>query len=249
MQKSRRILAALVLAAAVSSHAGETITVVADLWCPYNCVPGSAKEGIALDILRRSLEGVEIQYQLMDWDQAIVRSRAGEFDAIVGAAHSDAPDFVFPAKSFAFTRNCLYAPSKSAWKFSGYAELSKIRLGAIKSYTYGKPVDDYIAGASADKMLIAEGEAPLNDLIAALDAGKIDVLVSDKNVFSYTANELGKRDAYRMEGCGEQDDIYIAFSPANKERAQKLADKVTAAIEDLQKKHLMPAIYSRYSGH
>ena len=74
------------------------------------------------------------------------------------------------------------------------------------------------------------------------------MLVSDKNVFSYTTNELGKRDNYHMDGCGEQDDIYIAFSPANKERAQKLADKVTAAIEELSKKKLMPAIYSRYSG-
>jgi hypothetical protein len=72
--------------------------------------------------------------------------------------------------------------------------------------------------------------------------------VSDKNVFSYTANELGRRDAYHMDGCGDQDDIYIAFSPANKARAQQLADKVTAAIEELSKKKLMPAIYSRYSG-
>jgi len=244
----KRTLLALALGAAASSYAGETITVVADLWCPYNCQPGAAKEGIALDILRRSLQGVEIKYQLMDWDQAITRSRAGEFDAIIGAARSDAPDFVFPAKSFAFTRNCFYASAKSAWRFSGYEDFAKVKLGVIKSYTYGDQADKYITGAKPEQLLVAAGETPLNDLIAALDAGKIDVLVSDKNVFSYTANELGKRDAYRMEGCGDQDDIYIAFSPANKERAQQLADKVTAAIEELSKKKLMPAIYSRYSG-
>jgi len=244
----RRLFCVWALGAAVWSHAGETITVVADLWCPYNCEPGSAKEGIALDILRRSLQGVEINYKIMDWHKAIERARVGEFDAIIGAAHSDAPDFVFPTKSFAYTRNCFYAPAKSAWKFSGYADLSKSKLGVIRSYTYGKPADDYIVSAAPDKLLVAEGETPLNDLITALDASKIDVLISDKNVFSYTTNELGKRDAYRMEGCGEQDDIYIAFSPANKERAQKLADQVSVAIEELSKKHLMPAIYSRYSG-
>lgn len=228
--------------------AGETITVVADLWCPYNCTPGAGKEGIALDILRRSLTGVEIKYQLMDWDQAITRTRAGEFDAIIGAARSDAPDFVFPAKSFAYTRNCFYAPAKSAWKFSSYADLAKIRLGTIKAYSYGTAADEYIAAAAPEKLMIAEGETPLKDLITALDAGKIDVLISDKNVFAYTANELGKRDNYHVDGCGEQDDIYIAFSPANKERAQQLADKVTKAIDELSKKHLMPVIYSRYSG-
>lgn len=244
----KRTLLALALGAAASAYAGETITVVADLWCPYNCQPGAAKEGIALDILRRSLQGVEINYQLMDWDQAITRSRAGEFDAIIGAARSDAPDFVFPAKSFAFTRNCFYASAKSAWKFSGYEDLAKVKLGVIKSYTYGDQADKYITSAKPEQLLVAVGETPLNDLIAALDAGKIDVLVSDKNVFSYTTNEFGKRDAYRMEGCGDQDDIYIAFSPANKERARQLADKVTVAIEELSKKKLMPAIYSRYSG-
>lgn len=225
----------------------ETITVVADLWCPYNCQPGSDKAGIALDILKKAFPDATISYQLMDWDSAITRTRAGEFDGIVGAARSDAPDFIFPTKSFAYTRNCVYVPDKSTWKFTGYNDLAKIRLGVIKAYTYGEEIDNYVKQAIPESLLVADSDKPLNDLIDALDSGKIDALVSDKNVFAYTVAELGKRDDYRMDGCGEQDDLYVAFSPANKQRSQKLADQLSAGIDTLAKNRLMPTIYSRYT--
>jgi len=247
MRLFQRSIAFVGLSIASLLVSAETITVVADLWCPYNCQPGSEKAGIALDILKKAFPDATINYQLIDWASAITRARAGEFDAIVGAAKSDAPDFIFPSKSFAFTRNCVFTPNKSTWKFTGYSDLTKIKLGLIKSYTYGEEIDGYVKQAKPESLMIVEGEKPLNDLLDALDSGKIDALVSDKNVFSYTVSELGKRDNYRMDGCGKQDDLYVAFSPANKERSQKLADQMSAGIDMLAKHRLMSTIYSRYT--
>jgi polar amino acid transport system substrate-binding protein len=247
---SALMLAAVVMLSPVVSLpvAADTITVAADMWCPYNCAPDSSKPGIALEILKKAFPDDTIKYELVDWDSAVARTRAGEFDGIVGAARSDAPDFIFPSKSFAYTENCFFTRRKSPWKFAGYDELSKIKLGVIKAYSYGDDIDSYVNKAKPENLMVAEGQDPLADLIKALDSGAIAALVSDKNVFVYSTAEKHKDGAYKADMCGEKDELYIAFSPAKAERSQKLADQLAAGIDALVNKRQMPAIFLRYTG-
>jgi polar amino acid transport system substrate-binding protein len=76
----------------------KTMTIVADEWCPYNCKPDGEKSGFLIDIARKIFEkhGHGVVYQTMPWEQAINKTRSGDFDALVGAAPEDAPGFIFP---------------------------------------------------------------------------------------------------------------------------------------------------------
>lgn len=59
---------------------GETITLVADEWPPFNSVPGSAREGFLVDVARTvfSQNGIGVSYRLLPWKRALeITDRTG----------------------------------------------------------------------------------------------------------------------------------------------------------------------------
>lgn len=56
---------ALLLAVVLQCARAETITIVADPWCPYNCEPGSDEPGFMVEIARRVFAeaGIEVRYE------------------------------------------------------------------------------------------------------------------------------------------------------------------------------------------
>jgi polar amino acid transport system substrate-binding protein len=114
------ILACAVLLAAAPVRA-ETITLVADEWCPYNCAPGDAKPGFLIEIARRIFEpaGFGVDYKIVPWARAIRDARAGRYTAIVGAIRSEAPDFVFPETAAFPSGTHAFVRAGSDWRYAG----------------------------------------------------------------------------------------------------------------------------------
>lgn len=218
------ILPLLALPAAVPAA---DITIVGDEWCPYNCQPGAEFEGLGVEIARLVFEpeGYQVQYlTLNSWAEAIERTRKGEFDAIIGAYRSDAPDFIFPRQNFAYTSHCFYTLQDSDWIYHSTADLEQVSLGVINGYSYGKVIDEYVKSNPA-RVKITDGNDALEQLISYLVNGDIEVLIEDYRVMSYTLASSPHKERLKKAECSPSIWVYIAFSPHQSriESSKKLA--------------------------
>lgn len=221
-----------------TAHA-ETITMVADMWCPYNCEPASDKPGFIIEVASRAFakHNIHIEYKTLPWSRAIEETRAGNYNAIVAASRDDAPDFIFPDVPQSTMRNAFFVKSDSAWRFDGMASLSAISLGTIDDYSYSPELDRYIHinKNNMKKVQIISGDNALDANIKKLMAGRIGAFIEAEYVVQYRIN--GSELAGKIKEAGllpatNQDTLFIAFSPANpqSERYAKILSEETDAM-------------------
>ena len=235
--KSMFIACSLGLASAAMA---DTITMRADVWCPFNCDPKDPNPGFMIEVAKAALEGAghKIDYQTLNWARAISETRLGNFDAIVGASKTDAPDFTFPEVALGRTKNCFFAKKDATWEYKGLASLANATVGVIKDYSYAKAFDDYVKANAKDskKVDVVSGDNPLELNLKKLQMGRITTFVEDDSVMkSYQFKK--KSDDVKNVGCIEDADtsLYIAFGPKSakgKEFAKLLSDKIAQMRKD-----------------
>ncbi len=226
------------------------IVVVADQWCPINCIPGSERPGFMIEIAREVFAGIgyEVDYQLMPWSRAIVSARKGRVHAIVGAYRGDAPDFVFPDNEQGrIGPAALFTRAESDWVYTGPESLESIQLGAILDYDYGERLNSYIeANAAGYGVQVMTGHSPLEKNIEKLLMGRIDVVVEAEPVFVYEAGEIGVRDRVRYAGeAAAPENAYIAFSPVV-DGSEEYARVLSEGMETLRASGALERILARY---
>ena len=226
--------AALAFCLAVSAPSGAaTITIVADVWCPYNCTPGDAQPGYMIEIAQKVLgeAGHTVEYRNLPWSRAIEETRRGKFDAIVGAAPDDAPDFVYPQNALGSSTTVFAVRPGDPWRYTGIASLNGISVGVIQDYSYSEEFDAYVQANLKDsaKIQAASGEDALNVNLKKLDAKRINALVEDQAVLEYELKTSGRENSVQIAGDLGETPLFIAFSPAkpeSKEYAKLLSDGV-----------------------
>lgn len=231
------IAAHLLLYASVAQ--AETISIAADVWCPYNCEEGGYMIEIAKVIFKKNK--IDVDYNIMPWVDAIAKTRDGAMDAVVGATHDDAPDFVFPDSLQGMSDMRFWVREDSDWSYEGIASLENVKLGVIEDYAYSKDLNDYIKqNAANDKRIhIAKGKEALKDNLEKLTSGELDVVAEDDNVINYLITNRSTE--YRIKSVGtpvKGDDrsanyLYIAFSPKNP-KAKQYAAMLDAGMKELR---------------
>lgn len=249
MKRSALLLFAGCLLSAIPATQAATITIVADEWCPYNCEPGSDKPGYMIEIAQKVLGGAghTIDYRNMPWSRAIEESRKGSFDAIVGAAEGDAPDFVFPKTSLGTSSNVFIVSKGSDWRFADMSSLEGVSLGTIRDYSYGDELDAYITKHEKDssRIQIASGDTALDTNVKKLKAGRIGTAVEDRNVVEYFLASTGQQDQFEVAGDLGEDPLYIAFSPQTKDGAE-YARLLAEGVESMRASGELATLLKKY---
>lgn len=239
---------------AVGADSQEWITMTGEKWPPYNSrVLDPQRPGFMFEIVQAIFEenGYRFKYTERPWARAIEDTRRGAFNALIGPGKGDAPDFVFPEEEIGFTRNVFYVRRDFNWEFNGLESLSRIRLGILKSMTYGDLMDDYIRRNRRNKQRIdiISGEDYLARNFTKLKMGRIDATIDDGMVISSFLQRTGQKDQFRNAGSiGEGYGIYIAFSPKYP-HAQKLASIITAGVWKLRQNGELNRIMLKYGAH
>lgn len=222
-----------------------TVTFAADEWCPVNCVPGSARPGYMVEIIRAILEpqGYDVRYVTVNWARALLYTRSGRFDAVLGALKGDAPDFIYPDLPQGETEVGLFVRASSSWRYLSEASLANQRIGLIRDYAYGEELEKLITETARPSY--AGGDHPLKLNILQLQAERIDIVVEDVNIFRHTASEMGLSGAFKLAKTFSREDIFAAFSP-NGARSRQLAEQLSAGMADLRTSGELQRIMSRY---
>ncbi|BBO92811.1 hypothetical protein DSCOOX_59910 [Desulfosarcina ovata subsp. ovata] len=196
----------------------DEIIIVADEWPPYCGKAGSTYPGYGVEIAKQVFEaaGHKFKYLNIPWTRAIKETRAGKYNAIIGAYKEEAPDFVFPEEEFGVSRYAFYSKRGSLWTYSGIESLQSKKIGLIKGYSYGQELNAYFE-KNAQRVQYVSGDDPLSMNIRKLLAGRFDTLIAGENVMTYKIKEMGVVGEVINSGVTDiSANLYIAFSPINK---------------------------------
>ena len=111
------ILCLILLPAAVFS---DTITIVADDWCPYNCEPGSDSPGYVVEVAREvfSMAGYSLEYKYVPWARAVREVDKGTYNGAIGASTGDLPTGIFPEEELGFYYKDFIIRKGDVWRFT-----------------------------------------------------------------------------------------------------------------------------------
>lgn len=255
MRPSTALLSICLWLGFVTAARAESIIIVADPWCPYNCEEDAKNQGYMIDIARAALAkgGVEVVYKTRPWSRAIEQTREGKFTAIIGATPEEAPDFIYPKTLQGFSTMRLWVRPDSNWQFKGPASLDKMKIGAIVDYSYSTLLDDYFQKhhKDRDRIQLLGGENALELNLRKLLAGRIDVLPEDKNVMHYYYQSRGQEVAVKEAGnpidsAHVQDAfLFVGFGPKTP-KAQHYANLLDKGVRELRASGELKAILDKY---
>jgi polar amino acid transport system substrate-binding protein len=197
------------------------IHIAGDEWCPYNCEEQSAHQGYMVELATEAFKiyGYRIEYIVeSSWQEAIDKSRQGEYEGIVGTAKSDAPGFIFPKTVLATANNCFISRLEDKWQYTGLKSLESQRMGVIVDYTYGDNLNKYINSNRNDprRVQFVSGNRAIQYSLTKVKHGKLDLYVDDCRVIEYAFSHRQDKKRFKIAGkANDVDELYIAFNPTN----------------------------------
>ncbi len=191
--------------------------------------------------------GYRVDYQEVNWARCVEDARAGRFSGIIGAIPSDAPDFTFPALPIGTSGDAYAVRKGDTFKFTGAAALKGRVLGVIRSYSFSGQIGAYIAVNENDgsKIEFVSGDGALVKNLDKLVAGRVDVVLDDKNVMLNQIEQLGLKDRLTVVDGDNVTPVFIAFSPRAPDPV-KLAHLLDDGIARLRASGRLAAILARY---
>ena len=233
----------------VAPAGAETITLVADEWCPYNCTPGDEKPGFLVEIVKEVFEpqGFTVEYKIVPWARAIRDTRTGRYSAILGAIRSEAPDFHYPDGAGFFAGTQAFVKAGSPWKYDGPRSLDDVTLGVILDYSYGATADKYIAQHRSDtkRVQLSTGEDALEKNVAKLLQDRVSVLLEDPAVMRYFLDRTNQTGAVAQAGVLENTEVFVAFGP-REEHAAEHAKMLSDGMRRMRESGELARILARY---
>jgi len=249
------VLSVLIISCSLNITYAEEIVLGADEWCPMNCEAKSQEPGYMIEIARKVFaeKGHTIKYIVQNWSRCIKQARKGHvLDGIIGAARTDAQDFIYPSESLGISFDGIFMLKSKQWKYNGLKSIidQKKTLGSIKDYGYEDAVTEWI-NKNNNNNHIAHGDDPLDQLIKMLLKGKIHAFVEDPNVGKYIINNKKLKNKIIYKGkltAAIVPDIHIAFSPhkTKKKKSLEYAKILSDGIIKMRKSGELAKILDKY---
>lgn len=230
-------------------HAASPVILCADVYCPFNCEPNAEQPGYLIELAAAAMasRGETIEYRIEPWQRAIIETRGGQCDALVGTPFGEPSDLIFPTVEAGMNINVFVTLANSNWRFTDSASLANVVIGGVVDYSYGEPVDSWIANHRQNpaRVQLISGETAITQNLSKLAHGRIDAFIEDKMVLQYLAQIERLNSPWRIAGEVSRLPFHIAFSPAKPEsaaRAKALSDLVVA----WRKNGKLKALLQRY---
>lgn len=234
-----------ILASWGAVHA-RTITVAADPWCPFNCTPGSSKQGYMVDLLARILapHGYTVKYIALPWSRAIRSAEYGDIDGVIAAGEEDGTRLLLHNLPMGFSMQAFATRVGESFEWKGVASLGERRLEVIKNYDYGDAVNKWI-GQNPKQVEYATGETPLESSFKKILARRSDVVVNNGSVMAYTLKQMDLLEAFTVKPTGKNVPLYIGLSPKIKD-AKAISNLIDNGIATSRKSGELAVLLQKY---
>lgn len=249
----KRFIIGFLLANTPLCFSGETVTLRADYWFPYNGDPNSSKPGYLVEIAKRAFaaEGIQVDYQLMPWKGALVNTKNGNIDCVLGASALEARDLLLPKQKLGTTDTGFYARvgEIKPFKYQGLASLRPYRIGMVEDAVHieDPAVVGYLEKYQAtEKVYLSKDHRPVRDLMAQLLANNIDIVIETPAVFKAVAQDLRLHILFEeLDVIRSGSPIYIACSKKNPKSAYYLT-LLDKAVMQMRANGQLDSLLKRY---
>lgn len=236
----------------LSPAAAETVSLRADMWCPYNCEPGSDRPGFAVDIAEAAFapQGLTVDYQLMTWSRALREVRLGNADGAIAATRKEAPWLAYGENGLGPPATVIATRRGGDFMFNGMTSLENRLLVAVNGYRYGEPIDGHIAVFANDESRVRflSGGDVTERLVRLVVTERVDAVVETEVVLRYAAIRMGVLSKLAMTRMPVIDspeaEIHIGFT--DDARGRRLAALFSEAIARLRENGELEQIMARY---
>jgi len=208
--------------------AAETITLVADKWCPYNCDPKAVQPGYVVEIAKIIYEkaGYKFSYVLLPWPRAVKEAREGKYNGIIGFTRKHVDGFISTKNEVGIARDAFFVKSEENWKYEQLSSLEKIGvIGYPIGYHYTKEIDEYFQRAGNVDLL--PGNNPIKTMVKMILSGRINTFPENEMVVNYFLKQTRQSDKLKMAGEFNRSNIYVGFglnSPTHLRDSKILSD-------------------------
>lgn len=217
-KRSRAIWLGFFLLFPVCSIASaDTIVLVADYWCPYNCNSGDQNPGFLVEISRLIFEnaGHRLEYQTMPWKRAVKEGKSGAVNGIIGFTKKNVKGFITIRAPNVFAMEVFYTRAGSSWKYDGIESLKKLeRVAFPNGYHYNHEIDSYIQ--TGRNVYLVPDIKPLKAMVKMVIYGRVESFLENRDVVEYYLKQNQIEKSIVPAGEFSKSSIFIGFGIASK---------------------------------
>ncbi|MBT4265947.1 MAG: transporter substrate-binding domain-containing protein [Deltaproteobacteria bacterium] len=224
----------------------DTVILVADKWCPYNCTPGAEQPGFLVEIARKAFEraGHKLEYRLMPWKRAVAEAKKGNVNGIIGFTKKNVKGFITTQKELIIAREVFFAKAGSPWKYSSVRSLEEIeRVGFPNGYHFTSDIDAYIK--KSKNVYLIPGAEPLKSMVKMLLHNRIQAFPENAIVVEYYLKQNGLTGKLTVAGEYSRSPIFIGFGLQSATHKQDAAI-ISEGMQALQDSGEYDRIMKRY---
>lgn len=197
MQSITRKLIFILLTSFLSFHQSvnaEKLIIAGDYWCPYNCKTDNDYPGFLIELAKESLRiyGINIEYRIMPWHQALKKVQTGEIDAVVGISDIRGRNLITTQTPLEYSLTSSFVRSDNFWVYDGSSSLNGKKIGIVMDYILSDDINNFIGityPVNPQMFEIEDGSEAVINSIRNLLEGKIDVYFEDSRVvYHYLMN-------------------------------------------------------------
>lgn len=226
----------------------ETLKIASIDWCPQLC-PGKEKAGYITDTVNEIFEGspYKADIKTYPWTRAILLARKGDVHALLSPAKAEAPELLYPENGIGVQRMCFFTKADSQWNYSGIESLRNLKIG-IAYDTSVEELNSYLTQNREQFDFMPYNGTYVSKSLRKLDAGRYDMFLFTHNSVVYEMRNLGAEKNYRCAGCVFSAKVYMAFSPAESQRArvQEMMKYFDKRMDELKISGRIEQIMNRY---
>lgn len=238
----------------LSADSDKVINLATVDYCPLMCDPSTeplGRKGIMVEIAEEifSQHGLQIKINFMPLSRGMREAEIGNYDGYLGGDIHQAPKLIYPLHPLTNNHARLFVRKDFNWQYQGIESLSKIKLLAVKGFSYAnKQLDNYLIKAEESNILLITGERPSERGIEMLRAKKADAMLEGHLVFHYYHNLEKRNRTQDFDSRGPVFGIfknYLSFSPKHP-AAHRWASIIDHEMPKLIESGRINAIYQRY---
>lgn len=223
----------------------ERITFVFEVYPPYEFYEGDNLVGTDVDVIREVCRRMEIDpvFRELPWARALKEVRDGKADAIFSLLKTrERLTFLyFPAENLSYEHFVFVAPRGSGISLKGPQDLKGRRVGVCRGYDYDPAFD-------ARKDFIREFSLHDEEQLRKLQAGRMELAIMNRQVFTYTARRMGLKDFFEIleYEITPAHPMYVGFSRAKGPHAGLLAEQFDKVLKKMKEQGVFQKIQERY---
>jgi ABC-type amino acid transport substrate-binding protein len=207
------------------------------------------KPGYATELVKTVFEGsnYSVSIEIFPWSRSIKMVRAGEAQALLAPAKSEAPDLLYPSEELGVQKMCIWTRPDSLWEYKGLDSLKGLQIGSAYDVSI-EILNKYIKAHEEQFQLMPFNDAYIKKSLKKLEYHRIDAFVLTHNFAMFELNALKARHKVRLAGCLSNEKFYLAFSPNKhaKLSVEKIMTFFDKRIREIRKSGQLDSILQTY---